>query len=57
MSLENKLSIRPHAAKLPLAERPPIFDERNRAVWDAVRRLMIYILKELDKWYGWKTFE
>jgi len=37
------------------SSRPPIFDERNRPVWDAVRRLMIYILRELDRWYGWST--
>jgi hypothetical protein len=37
--------------------RPPIFDEGNRAFWDAMRRLLIWVLRELDKWYGWKTFE
>lgn len=37
-------------------ERPPIFDERNRRVWEVARRVMIYLLKELDKWYGWNTF-
>lgn len=38
-------------------ERPPIFDERNRPVWDQVRRLLIWILRQLDHWYGWRTFE
>ena len=38
-------------------DRPPIFDERNRAVWDQVRRLLIWLLRQLDHWYGWKTFE
>ena len=38
-------------------ERPPIFDERNRKIWEAVRRLLIYLLRELDTWYGWNTFE
>ena len=39
----------------PTNNRPPIFDERNRAVWEAARRFLIYLLRELDKWYGWKT--
>lgn len=37
--------------------RPPIFDERNRHVWEAVRRLMLVLLKEMDRWYGWDTFK
>jgi hypothetical protein len=37
--------------------RPSIFDEGNRAVWDQVRRLLIWLLKQLDKWYGWRTFD
>lgn len=36
--------------------RPPIFDEKNKVFWDALRRFLIWLLKELDKWYGWKTF-
>lgn len=35
--------------------RPPIFDERNRPFWDALRRFLIWLLRELDKWYGWNT--
>lgn len=35
--------------------RPPIFDERNRPFWEAARRFLIWLLRELDKWYGWKT--
>lgn len=34
-----------------------MFDERNRVFWDQVRRLLIWLLKQLDQWYGWKTFE
>ena len=37
-------------------DRPPIFDERNRPFWELVRRLLIAVLRELDKYYGWKTF-
>lgn len=37
-------------------DRPPIFDPHNRLFWEAGRRFMIYLLKELDRWYGWKTF-
>jgi hypothetical protein len=54
--MENNFPVLPHPGKTPPVERPPIFDERNRAVWDAVRRLLIFILKELDRWYGWQTF-
>ena len=36
--------------------RPPIFDERNRELWEMVRKLLIYVLRQLDKWYGWRTF-
>lgn len=32
---------------------PPIFHEDNRAIWDAVRRLMIFILRLLRKYYGY----
>lgn len=39
-----------------LQERPPIFDERNRPFWDQIRRLLIWLLKQLDQWYGWRTF-
>ena len=44
-------------AKMTDQDRPPIFDERNRAVWDQVRRLLIWLLRQLDHLYGWKTFE
>jgi hypothetical protein len=37
--------------------RPPLFDERNRRVWEQVRRLLIFILRELDEAYGWNTFK
>lgn len=47
--------VRPDLSEL--ANRPPIFDERNRLVWEAARRFMIFLLKELDKYYGWNTFE
>lgn len=40
-----------------MENRPPIFDERNRRVWEAVRRLMLVLLKEMDRWYGWNTFK
>jgi hypothetical protein len=36
--------------------RPIIFEESNREIWSVIRRLLIYILHELDKWYGYKTF-
>lgn len=36
-------------------ERPAIFHESNRPFWDALRRFLIWLLRELDKWYGWKT--
>lgn len=35
--------------------RPPLFDERNRIFWQAARRFLIWLLRELDKWYGWNT--
>lgn len=54
--MENSHPVLPHPSRLPVAERPAIFHESNRAVWDAVRRLMIFILRELDKWYGWQSF-
>ena len=38
------------------APAPAIFHESNRTFWTIVRRLMIYLLKELDKAYGWRTF-
>lgn len=38
-----------------MSERPTIFDERNRPFWDALRRFLIWLLRELDKWYGWNT--
>lgn len=36
-------------------DRPPIFAEGNRIFWDAARRFMIAILRQLDRWYGWTT--
>jgi hypothetical protein len=36
-------------------ERPAIFCEGNRVFWDIARRFMIALLRELDKWYGWRT--
>ncbi len=38
-------------------ETPPIFCEGNRPFWTIVRRLLIVMLKELDRAYGWQTFE
>lgn len=40
---------------LKMGDRPTIFDERNRAFWEALRRFLIWLLRELDKWYGWST--
>lgn len=39
-----------------LEERPSIFAPNNRPFWDALRRFLIWLLKELDKWYGYTTF-
>jgi len=36
-------------------ERPIIYAENNRLFWDIVRRFIIMLLKQLDKWYGWST--
>lgn len=38
-------------------ERPSIFHPTNKLFWEIVRRGMIAVLKELDKWYGWRTFD
>jgi hypothetical protein len=35
---------------------PAIFQESNREFWGIARRFLIYLLRELDKAYGWKTF-
>jgi len=35
----------------------PIFCPDNRSFWDIVRRLLIWLLHELDKAYGYRTFE
>lgn len=37
-------------------DRPTIFAEENRRIWEQVRRLLIFLLHELDKAYGWNTF-
>jgi hypothetical protein len=37
--------------------RPPIFCEENRVFWELLRRAVIALLRELDKWYGWQTFD
>jgi len=37
-------------------DRPSLFSEENKTFWDIARRFMIYLLRELDHWYGWKTF-
>lgn len=36
---------------------PPLFCPENRSVWDIVRRLLIWLLRELDKAYGYQTFK
>lgn len=38
-------------------DRPPIFAEENRRIWEQVRRLLIFLLRELDAAYGWTTFK
>lgn len=38
-------------------EAPPIFCEGNRPFWVIIRRLLIAMLKELDRAYGWETFK
>lgn len=40
-----------------ISERPALFCESNRRIWDIVRRFMIQLLRELDKAYGWDTFK
>jgi len=35
---------------------PPIFCEANKPFWIIVRRLLIAMLRELDKAYNWDTF-
>lgn len=37
-------------------DRPGLFHENNRTFWSFARRFLIYLLRELDKWYGWRTF-
>ncbi len=34
---------------------PPILCEENRAFWQIVRRLLIALLRMIDKAYGWRT--
>jgi len=38
-------------------QRPPIYDERNRFFWMAVRRLLLAILADLERWYGFNANE
>jgi hypothetical protein len=42
---------------IPNPKRPIFFDDSNREFWMIIRRLLIYILHELDKWYGFNTFK
>ncbi|MFQ5410200.1 MAG: hypothetical protein ACE5FI_17455 [Anaerolineales bacterium] len=32
--------------------RPPIFDERNRDFWLLIRRLLLSLVKEIERQYG-----
>lgn len=32
-------------------ERPPIFDERNRSWWLLVRRALLMVVREIERWY------
>jgi hypothetical protein len=38
-------------------KRPALFEESNREIWLIVRRFMIYILYQIDRWYGTKTIK
>jgi len=34
----------------------PLFCRENKMIWSIVRRFLIYLLRELDRAYGWETF-